>query len=196
MVLRIHKTMALRIVILVLTGIFVFACFMSAGDKPLLYVVGIVCLVLFGYQFIMLLRHEEIEHLVDKDEATEYYMKWIEDHRMITIPPDFREIFCDETDIEYRFVFSWIDQTTGVTLYAPIEINKYYVRTGDGKYKINLGHCRGVITENFQVVQAFMLRNVKASRPDRIVHVIEPIVDAAINNRLARDDKQNTGDEE
>lgn len=168
---------------MLVTGLVTTLLFIKA-DGILMYFIATCCLFMMGIQIYHLLKGQELDLLVDKDEATEYYRQWIEKNRKITIPDGFTEHWSDETQTVYRFVFKWKNPDTGDYFYAPIEIFKYYVMNRDGKLIIQLGHGRGKVTTNTDEIQAFILRDQKASDHTHIVQVVNDIMANNIDQKL------------
>ncbi len=121
-----------------------------------------------GFFFFFLLkiffRKEELI-LVDKEEATQFYLNWLEDHRKISFPRGrdrkfmFKET-SEDTDTKYRMILSYYDKTMGKTFYAPIEIGKYYVYNKDGEQAIELGTGRGNITSDVDQAKIFETKEI------------------------------------
>ena len=166
----------------VIVIILVFTVMQNGAWK---YIIAGVMLSMLFIQILNFFRKSDEIRLVDKDDATAHYVKWMQDNRNITIPPDFQEHFSDETPQLYRFVFKFRDFDTGYWWYCPIEIYKYYVLNKDDEEIIQLGHGRGTITQNIDKVEEFVLRDVKQAEVKQVVKVVQQQIDDIIDRKLA-----------
>lgn len=173
-----------RWLLLIGTVALAIVVFIKADGNSLMYIIGAFLLFLFAYQIYIMLRPGEMRLLVDKDEATAYYIDWLYKNRKVSIPEDFEEYFSDETETMYRMVFRWHDMEDGHKLYAPIEIYKFYVQDKDGNQVIQLGHGRGKITKNNDEVEAFVLRDLKAIEKSHVINIINEQLEQSLNKKL------------
>ncbi|MFW9872643.1 MAG: hypothetical protein ACFFG0_06030 [Candidatus Thorarchaeota archaeon] len=126
----------------------------------------IVFVVLILVYLIKLYLTEEENILVEKEEATNYYLDWLETYRKLSFPRTndgkriFSEYFSEDTDTHYRMILSFKDEDSGKKKFAPIEIGKYYAKDKDGVQVIELGHGRGKITSDVRDAKIFETRHL------------------------------------
>lgn len=153
---------------------------------PLMYVIAVFSLIMCVYLLwnILNMQPELIE--VDRDEATKFYIWWLERNRKISVPDYFGEEFFDDPDNSdwFRMVLKWTDKVSKKPLYAPIEIYKFYVSDADNDKKIKLGHGRGKITDDYNEVQYFILKNADSKKSFETKAVLKPIIEELIDVKL------------